>query len=140
MKFGEVLKKIRIKNGDSLRRLGEKIDNNFSYIDKVEKGTAPISKNLFEKLIKTYPMERTELITAYCKEVLPDEIKKKLGLEIENDFLDDVFSMVSNMDKESKKAIITNIIDRMEFVSLKNGSYENVKKMLEEARNKTEKL
>ena len=45
MSFGKTLKRIRLKHKDSLRGLAKKIDLHFTFIDKVEKGTAPISKN-----------------------------------------------------------------------------------------------
>ena len=140
MRFGEILKKIRLKNGDSLRGLGDKIDSNFSYIDKVEKGTAPISKNLFEKILKAYPLDKNKLIEAYCKEVLPDEVKETLNLKIKDDFLSDMITLVKNVDKENQKIIIYSIIDRLEHISLKNGKYKLVEKILNEAKEKTEKL
>ena len=48
MSFGKTLKRIRLKHKDSLRGLAKKIDLHFTFIDKVEKGTAPISKNFIE--------------------------------------------------------------------------------------------
>lgn len=49
MSFGKTLKRIRLKHKDSLRGLA-KIDLHFTFIDKVEKGTAPISKILLKML------------------------------------------------------------------------------------------
>ena len=51
MSFGEVLKEIRLKHKDSLRGLAEKIELHFTFIDKIEKGTAPISKTFIEKIV-----------------------------------------------------------------------------------------
>ena len=51
MRFGEVLKNIRLKKNDSFRKLGAKMDMAFTYIDKIEKGLSPVSKNFFEKII-----------------------------------------------------------------------------------------
>ena len=58
MSFGKTLKRIRLKHKDSLRGLAKKIDLHFTFIDKVEKGTAPISKNFIENVIAVYPDER----------------------------------------------------------------------------------
>lgn len=141
MKFGEILKEIRIKHGDSLRGLGEKIDNNFSYIDKVEKGVTPISRNLFEKLLKTYPLDKKRLIKAYCDELLPDDVKDYImPKEQKENFLGDLFELVKLMDKEQQKIIIFNIIERLEYLSLKDGKFELIKDILEQAKEKTEKL
>jgi transcriptional regulator with XRE-family HTH domain len=141
MKFGEILKEIRIKHGDSLRGLGEKIDNNFSYIDKVEKGVTPISRNLFEKLLKTYPLDKKRLMKAYCDELLPDDVKDYImPKEQKENFLGDLFELVKLMDKEQQKIIIFNIIERLEYLSLKDGKFELIKDILEQAKEKTEKL
>lgn len=43
MKFGEVLKKIRIQQGDSLRGLSGKTGIYFTYTDKIEKSEKPIN-------------------------------------------------------------------------------------------------
>ena len=58
MSFGKTLKRIRLKHKDSLRGLAKKIDLHFTFIDKVEKGTAPISKNFIENVVAVYPEER----------------------------------------------------------------------------------
>ena len=68
MSFGKTLKRIRLKHKDSLRGLAKKIDLHFTFIDKVEKGTAPISKNFIENVVAVYPDEREILKKEYLKE------------------------------------------------------------------------
>lgn len=75
MSFGQTLKEIRIKNGDSLRKLSEKTDIVFTYIDRLEKGTVPINKNLLEKFIKAYPLYKKQFEKAYLDEIMPDSLK-----------------------------------------------------------------
>ena len=75
MTFGQTLKEIRIKNGDSLRKLSEKTDIVFTYIDRLEKGTVPINKNLLEKIIKAYPLYKKQLEKAYLDEIMPESLK-----------------------------------------------------------------
>lgn len=75
MNFGQALKEIRIKNGDSLRKLSEKTDIVFTYIDRLEKGTVPINKNLLEKIIKAYPLYKKQLEKAYLDEIMPESLK-----------------------------------------------------------------
>lgn len=74
-KFGEILKEIRLANGDTLQSLAEKSSIVFTYIDKMEKGLRPINKNNLEKLIKVYPLYKKKLEKAYLNEVLPDILK-----------------------------------------------------------------
>ena len=61
MSFGKFLKEIRLKNKDSLRSLAEKMELHFTFIDKIEKGTAPISKTFIEKIVDIYPEEKSKL-------------------------------------------------------------------------------
>ena len=75
MAFGEIFKKIRLKNNDSLRGLGEKIDMSFSYIDQIEKGLRPINKDILEKFIKVYPLYKRQLEKAYLDEIMPESLK-----------------------------------------------------------------
>lgn len=75
MAFGEIFKEIRLKNNDSLRGLGEKIDISFSYIDQIEKGLRPINKDILEKIIKVYPLYKRQLEKAYFDEIMPESLK-----------------------------------------------------------------
>lgn len=140
--FGEVLKEIRLKNGDGLPKLGEKISIAFSYIDRVEKGQTTVSKKVFEKLLEVYPFDNDKLIEAYCEEVLPDMVKKKLGNFTENnkDLLFDIFLLISKMDTKVKKELILSITEKLEYLSFKEGKYEKIKPFLEEVRKKTNEL
>lgn len=138
--FGKTLKKIRQKNGDSLRSLGEKIDNNFSYIDRIEKGKVPASKVTLRKLLEVYPFEKEELINAYCDDLLPDEAKRYIENNNKDDFMNKIITLVKGLEKENKKMVLLGIIEKLEYISLKNGKYDLVKNILNEAKEKTEKL
>ena len=70
--FGEVLKEVRLKNGDSMKSLSEKLGIFYTYVDKIEKNVRPINKNIFEKLLKAYSSDKKKLITAYTLEVFPE--------------------------------------------------------------------
>jgi possible transcriptional regulator len=139
MSFGETLKKIRKENGDSLRGIAEKLDIAFSYIDRIEKNTSPISKNMFEKILKIYPFNKEELMKAYMEDTLPEEILEKIGLKIEDTFLDNMKDLIKLLDKESQKLAFLYIVERLEYTSLKNGSYDKVKNLLDKFKEKIDK-
>ena len=82
MSFGKTLKRIRLKHKDSLRGLAKKIDLHFTFIDKVEKGTAPISKNFIENVVAVYPEEREILKKEYLKETLPEIFQKEEAINL----------------------------------------------------------
>lgn len=73
MKFGEILKTIRLEKKDSLRGLAGKMGLAFTYIDKVERGESP-SKNFFDRIVTSYPDYAEKLTEAYCAEVLPEKV------------------------------------------------------------------
>lgn len=132
-KFGEILKKIRKENGDSLRGLGEKIDVAFSYIDKIERGSSPINRPILEKLIKQYPLRKTELMKAYLNEIIPEnETEYIKSIFSKKDNIEDIYEMLfSRLTKEEKKFFLNNLVEKIELKSLKNGNYDEDKGQLE---------
>lgn len=137
--FGKILKEIRKENGDSFRKLEDKSGVTFSYIDQIERGKAPINKGTLEKFLKVYPLYKQRLLKAYLEEVLPDSIQKDLNLKIEDNFLDNMKDIIKMLDKESQKLAFLYIIERLEYTSLKNGTYDKVKNMLDKVKEKIEK-
>lgn len=131
--FGEVLKKIRKENGDSLRTLGEKLDIVFTYVDKIEKGISPINKNILDKLMKTYPLRKSELMEAYLKEVVPeDEATYIREIFEKKEKADEIYEvLLSKLTKEEKKDFLNNLVEKIELKSLKNGNYESDKSQIE---------
>ena len=85
MSFGTTLKKIRLKHKDSLRGLAKKINLHFTFVDKVEKGTAPISNNFIERIVEVYPDEEKILKKEYLKENLPKVFSKNESIKILED-------------------------------------------------------
>ncbi len=80
MSFGSVLKEIRKKNKDSLRGLAQKMDISFSFIDKIEKNNAPVSKVFFEKVIAVYTEEKDILTQEYIKSQLPEKMQNEKSI------------------------------------------------------------
>lgn len=141
MKFGEILKEIRIKNGDSLRKLSEKIGTPFTYIDRVEKGVNPPSETMIEGLLKTYPLQKKILSKAYSEEKLPINVLKELNIsDINEDFLDDVLHLIKMLDIEEQKSILYNILEKIDYLSLKSGNYNKVENLIEDVKNKINEL
>lgn len=77
MSFGETLKNIRKKHKDSLATLAEKLGVAYSYIDRVEKGSA-ISEKIFTKLLEVYQEDEDELNLSYLEKTVPEVILDKL--------------------------------------------------------------
>lgn len=114
--FGEVLKEIRKTRGDTLQGLADKIDVVFTYIDKIEKGLRPINKDILEKLIKQYPLNKTTLEKAYLNEVLPDISKSD--------------PRILNLDMRGKRQLTDLIEESTLMFNDENISDEDKEKML----------
>lgn len=139
--FGKVLKEIRLKNGDSLKALGEKSEVSFSYIDRIERGEKSVSDKIFEKLLEIYPLDRNKLIKAYIESQLPQTIKQLLEQpKGKDDLIESLVPLLENLDKENRKIIFNTLIEKLEYISLKSGKYEEVKEELAEVKEKTDKL
>lgn len=125
MSFGEVLKEVRKKNGDSLRRLGEKTDIFFTRIGKIEKGTNNINKDILGKLIEVYsnPFDKKKLITSYIEELLPNNANFLISEDAESIY----FKFLKTLPLEEKIKFYESILEKVELISLKNGSYESKK-------------
>ena len=143
MRFGEVLKKIRTQQRDSLRALSGKTGIYFTYIDKIEKSEKPINIEILEKLVKEYPLQKKELIKAYVNETIPDfvieEIKspyinnENIMIELYNIFLE-------KLDIKEQKDILRMVIERLEILSFRKGKLEEDKNILDEIKEKIDKI
>ena len=139
--FGEILKEVRIKNGDSFRSLADKIDIIFSYIDKVEKGVRPINKEMFSRLLKVYPLDKKKLMVAYTFEVFPENANKDLDLLKDTNDYEFIYKFLfENLTDEEKKSLLKNMFDRLEVDCYKKGTYEKNKEKLELIKSKIDKL
>lgn len=139
--FGEILKEVRIKNGDTFRSLAEKIDISFSYIDKVEKGLRPINKEMFSNLLRVYPFDKKRLIEAYTLEVFPENAIKELKLLKDTNDYEYIYEFLfNNLTDIEKKNLLKNMFERLEVELFKKGTYENNKEKLNIIKSKIDNL
>ena len=148
MSFNEMMKKVRLEAGDSLRGLSDKTGINFSYIDKIERGTRPANFDVLEKLIETYPNKKDILLREYINEYIPnfllEELKENSDIvtsAIKNLDTQSVFEMFfQRLSVEDRKELLKNIVDKLEFQSYKKGTIEEDREELEVIRKEIEKL
>ncbi|HBJ80222.1 MULTISPECIES: helix-turn-helix domain-containing protein [Fusobacterium] len=150
MKFGEVLRKIRTEHGDSLRGLAEKTGVYFTYIAKIETGEKSVTKEILEKLIEEYPLQKNEFIESYIKELLPDfvlkEIKKQSVADTSLTAIKDVGEkelynlLFKGLEVSEQKEILNTLLERLEVLHFKKGTLEKNKKKLEVIKKEIEKI
>lgn len=151
MEFSKTLKKVRNENGDSLRKLGEKLGIHFTYVDKIEKEKTPINGEILEKLIKIYPKNKKELIDSYCDDNIPkvvvEEMKKPssadklIGMVKETEDMEYLCEILFHgLETKEKKEILNFIVDRIELLNFRNGTLEAEKEKIEVVKKAIEKL
>lgn len=138
MKFGELLNKLRVEKGMSLRELAEKTDISFSFISKVETGLVPASENFLEKIIEYFPQHKNELVDAYIQTYVSDIVIENLQKKVEKNLVFEMF--FKKLSVEDRKELLKNIVDKLEYQSYKRGTIEEDKEELEIIRKEIEKL
>lgn len=81
MKIGDVILKIRKENDYTFEEIGEKLKVSRGLVNDIEKDKKKVSKNMYEKLIKAFPLYKKELELAYTEQellMLPDSIKENI--------------------------------------------------------------
>jgi transcriptional regulator with XRE-family HTH domain len=137
MSFGEVLKKIRTEKNDTVRSLAEKAGISYSFIGRVEKDTAPISRNFVDKIMKVYTDKENELLEAYMETKIPESISKKnKNLSKKSD----VILIKHLLSEATPKAVLELLVLQREVEARKNGTYEKRKDELDAIKKEIEKL
>ncbi|MEJ6466511.1 helix-turn-helix domain-containing protein [Fusobacterium ulcerans] len=140
MSFGEVLKKIRTEKNDTVRSLAEKAGISYSFIGRVEKDTAPISRNFVDKIMKVYTDKENELLEAYMETKIPESISKKnKNLSKKSDVIL-IKHLLSEATPEDRKAVLELLVLQREVEARKNGTYEKRKDELDAIKKEIEKL
>ena len=143
MSFSVELKKARFANNDSLRSLSEKIGVSHVYINNIEKGTTPPSKNFLEKITDIYPNNKKELVKAYLEDVLPNGMSEML---VEGAILKDKTEqklleyLLSLSTQKERKDLFELMLLQREMQARKNGTYEERKEELETIKKQIEEL
>jgi len=81
MKIGDVILKIRKENNYTFEEIGDKLKVSKGLINDIEKDKKKVSKNMYEKLIKAFPLYKKDLEIAYTEQellMLPESIKENL--------------------------------------------------------------
>lgn len=75
MKINELLKKIRLENGYTLERMGERLNVTHSLINQIENNKKNVSKKMYQKMLDKFPLYKEEIERAYLKAIVPDNLK-----------------------------------------------------------------
>lgn len=145
MTFSEVFKSIRSEHQETFRSIAEKIGMTHTYVNRIEKGEVPPSKNFLSKIIKLFPEHENELVKSYLEELLPEDIAEKvikdntllLKAGTDKALLDYLISISSQDDI---KAVLELMVLQREMEARKNGTYSKRKEEIENMKKEIEKL
>lgn len=140
MSFGKVLKKIRKEKNDTVRSLAEKAGISYSFIGRVEKDSAPVSRNFVDKIIKVYIDREEEILRAYMETKIPESVVEKNKILTENRDENLIRQLLSEATPKDRKAVLELLVLQREVEARKNGTYEKRKKELEAIKKEIEKL
>lgn len=116
MRFGELLKEIRLSKKDSIRNLAKKMEIAFTFIDKIERGVAPVSENFYNKLIEVYEDKKEEITASYLNEVLPNKLLEKMEAEGK-------IQIIDKKDLKTKEIKVYRYDPYKEYISTKEFEY-----------------
>ena len=80
MTIDKLIKKIRTEHGYSFGDMGEKVGFSKAMMEAVEKKKSPVSRNVLEGLIKTFPIYENQLIKAYLNQFLREDLQEKISV------------------------------------------------------------
>ncbi len=78
MKISELIKKIREEHNYSFGEMANRIGFSKGMAEAIEKERSPVSKNVLESLVKSFPLYENELIEGFLKQNLPDDLGEKV--------------------------------------------------------------
>lgn len=145
MSFGKLLEEIRVKNGDSLRRLAEKTGIIFTKLYKIELGDIAVAEDTLNKFIEVYPLYKNILVEAYIKEKLPKNIYTMLKVKENDDSKENKSKIIydtifKGLETDEQKEILNNIYEKLVYFSVKKNNYEEKKEKLNEIKKAIEEL
>lgn len=97
MKINDLIKKIRQENGYTYGMLSNKLGVSEAFLSNVEKDKKKVSKKLFEKLIKAFPLYKETLEKSYIQYLLDN---KKIELDTNQNTINNEEKEESNLYKE----------------------------------------
>lgn len=139
MSFGRVLRDIRTENEDSLRKLAEKTDINFTKINKIELGDIAIAEDTLNKFIEVYPLYKNKLVEAYIKDKLPKKVYN-MFINGENKTKIIYDTIFKDLEISEQKEILNSIYEKLVYLSVKRNKLEERRRKLMEIKRAIDEL
>lgn len=139
MSFGRVLRDIRTENEDSLRKLAEKTDINFTKINKIELGDIAIAEDTLNKFIEVYPLYKNKLVEAYIKDKLPKKVYN-MFINGENKTKIIYDAIFKELEISEQKEILNSIYEKLVYLSVKRNKFEERRRKLMEIKRAIDEL
>ena len=129
-KLGVTLKKLRESRNLTITELAVKAGLGRGTVGDIETGknkSTIATIDLLSKTLKLTKKEREQLFAS----MLPKDIGEKLLSDKSDEFLDSLSVLLKLVGAEEQKNILNYIIEKIEYLSMKNGKIGEVEKLIE---------
>ena len=133
------LKKLRESRNLTIAELATKAGLGRGTIGDIETGKNKSTIATVDTLSKALGLNKKEREQIFAS-MLPRDIGKRLLGDDSDEFLDGLFELLKLVEVEEQKNILNLITEKVEYLSLKNGNYKQVEGLINEVKEKIEKL
>jgi transcriptional regulator, araC family len=137
--LGITLKKLRESRNLTIAELATKAGLGRGTIGDIETGKNKSTIATVDTLSKALGLNKKEREQIFAS-MLPRDIGKRLLGDDSDEFLDGLFELLKLVEVEEQKNILNLITEKVEYLSLKNGNYKQVEGLINEVKEKIEKL
>ena len=137
--LGITLKKLRESRNLTIAELATKAGLGRGTIGDIETGKNKSTIATVDTLSKALGLNKKEREQIFAS-MLPRDIGKRLLGNDSDEFLDGLFELLKLVEVEEQKNILNLITEKVEYLSLKNGNYKQVEGLINEVKEKIEKL
>jgi transcriptional regulator, araC family len=137
--LGITLKKLRESRNLTIAELATKAGLGRGTIGDIETGKNKSTIATVDTLSKALGLNKKEREQIFAS-MLPRDIGKRLLGDDSDEFLDGLLELLKLVEVEEQKSILNLITEKVEYLSLKNGNYKQVKGLINEVKEKIEEL
>lgn len=137
--LGITLKKLRESRNLTIAELATKAGLGRGTIGDIETGKNKSTIATVDTLSRALGLNKREREQLFAS-MLPKDIGNRLLGDDSDEFLDGLLELLKLVEVDEQKSILNLITEKVEYLSLKNGNYKAVKGLIEEVKEKIEKL
>ena len=137
--LGITLKKLRESRNLTIAELAVKAGLGRGTIGDIETGKNKSTIATVDTLSKALGLNKKEREQIFAS-MLPKDIGKKLLGDHSDEFLDGLLELLKLLDVKSQKNILNEMVEKIEYIKLKNGDYKEAETLIQKVKEKIDEL